>query len=219
MTDESFAMQTPRWWLTVCLTVLALPLLSSPAGAEPDGDARQRAIDAIKKLGGSVHDDPRNQGVNVYLSRTPVTDEDLRLLQAMPNLRRLHLDDTTITDAGLKHVKALSALTEVSLFRTNVTEGGLQELRKARPGIIVLHSPKPPAFQPKRLLGLLILFPFFAIGVFLLVTGVYWRNRQVYLRVRAAILGAALILVCMFLAVIAVLQSLGFNITVKRLLE
>ncbi|HXE54185.1 MAG TPA: c-type cytochrome domain-containing protein, partial [Tepidisphaeraceae bacterium] len=62
------------------------------------------------------------------LARTKVTDDGLKALESLPNLRKLHLENTKVTDAGLTHVKGLSNLEYLNLYGTQVTDAGLADL-------------------------------------------------------------------------------------------
>jgi hypothetical protein len=62
------------------------------------------------------------------LGRTKVTDDGLKSLEGLKNLRKLHLENTRIGDAGLAHLKNLSSLEYLNLYGTQVTDSGLSEL-------------------------------------------------------------------------------------------
>ena len=63
------------------------------------------------------------------LSRTGVTDEGLKSVENLPNLRKLHLENTKITDAGLSHLKNLKSLEYLNLYNTAVTDAGMTDLQ------------------------------------------------------------------------------------------
>jgi len=63
------------------------------------------------------------------LSGTEVTDADLGLLEALPDLQHLDLSGTKVTDDGLRHVAALKDLSSLKLNKTAVTRAGLAQLR------------------------------------------------------------------------------------------
>ena len=67
--------------------------------------------------------------VHVY-KNTNLADDDLKQLQAFPDLQCLYIDRTTIGDAGLLHLTALSRLQFLYLDRTCVTDAGLASLTK-----------------------------------------------------------------------------------------
>lgn len=62
------------------------------------------------------------------LARTHVTDDGLKALEPLKNLRKLHLENTKIGDAGLTHLKGLTSLEYLNLYGTQVTDSGLAEL-------------------------------------------------------------------------------------------
>ena len=63
------------------------------------------------------------------LSRTSITDEGLKTLESLPNLRKLHLENTKITDGGLAHLKNLKSLEYLNLYNTAITDAGLTDLQ------------------------------------------------------------------------------------------
>jgi hypothetical protein len=72
---------------------------------------------------------PVSQQVAVLnLARTKVTDDGLKAVQGLKNLRRLHLENTKIGDGGLAHLKDLSNLEYLNLYGTQVTDSGLSQL-------------------------------------------------------------------------------------------
>jgi internalin A len=117
-------------------------------------DAEERAVAAIKKLGGWVKQDetvvvlegavvtdnvlkelaPLKGLKTLSLRNTEVTDEGLKELAQLKSLAFLNIADTKVTDAGLKELAALKTLTSISMYRTKVTEAGVAELKKALPG-------------------------------------------------------------------------------------
>jgi len=62
------------------------------------------------------------------LARTKVTDDGLKSVEGMTNLRKLHLENTKVGDAGLAHLKGLSNLEYLNLYGTPVTDAGLAQL-------------------------------------------------------------------------------------------
>jgi hypothetical protein len=57
----------------------------------------------------------------------------------MPHLERLELSDTRITDSGLGSLKGLKHLRRLDVRRTKVTDAGVEDLRRALPGVEILH--------------------------------------------------------------------------------
>ena len=72
---------------------------------------------------------PLDQQIHTLnLARTKVSDDGLKAVENLKNLRRLHLENTKITDAGLTHLKNLTNLEYLNLYGTQVTDSGLSEL-------------------------------------------------------------------------------------------
>jgi hypothetical protein len=69
------------------------------------------------------------QLVDVYLYRTPVTDDSLEMLQPVTHLTKLGLEATAISDRGLESIKELKNLTFLNLQATKITNTGLTHLR------------------------------------------------------------------------------------------
>lgn len=104
--------------------LLTLLLCAFPAAAEL---SRVEALIAIDRLGGVVTAD--DAGVKkIDLAKTAVTDADLVLLDAFPELVELDLRLTKVTDEGIPHVARLKKLRFLNLFRTPLTDRGLQQL-------------------------------------------------------------------------------------------
>jgi internalin A len=95
------------------------------------GDAEDRAVEAVKKLGGSIVRNtkaPGNPVTSVFLTKTKVTDAGLKELAALKRLLYLNLEKTSVTDAGLKQLTPLKELRTLYLAETKVTDAGLKEL-------------------------------------------------------------------------------------------
>ena len=71
---------------------------------------------------------PGRPVVGVELSRSAVTDADLVLLEALPELEVLDLRLTSVGDAGVAHLRGTKALRFLNLFRTRLTDTGLDHL-------------------------------------------------------------------------------------------
>jgi len=90
-------------------------------------DADLKVISSIKTvtellLGGTLAD----KNARGALAATGVTDEGLKSIAQMPNLRKLQLEGANITDAGLKHLSGLKNLTDLILNNTKVTDAGME---------------------------------------------------------------------------------------------
>lgn len=65
----------------------------------------------------------------VYLGGTAVTDEDVRAICGLADLRELFLHSTAVTDAGLEGVEHLQALRVLHLRNTMVTGKSMEKLK------------------------------------------------------------------------------------------
>ena len=95
-------------------------------------EAEQKAIAAIKKLGGKVTFAERKPGkpvTGVDLSFTKIIDADLVHLKGLTKLQTLSLINTKVTDAGLVHLKGMTNLQRLDLTDTKVTDAGLVHLK------------------------------------------------------------------------------------------
>ena len=92
---------------------------------------RQKSIQAIKKLGGSVQVDKRKTGDHFVLLSVPnVTDADLEHLEGLAPIRSLTLHGTQVTDLGLEYLKRFPELECLGLSYTKVTDAGLVHLKQ-----------------------------------------------------------------------------------------
>jgi YHS domain-containing protein/mono/diheme cytochrome c family protein len=62
------------------------------------------------------------------VSRTAITDEALRSIGRLPQLRRLHAANTKVTDAGLAHLAGAAHLEYLNLYGSGIGDAGLQHL-------------------------------------------------------------------------------------------
>jgi hypothetical protein len=116
------------------LALLCILCSSAPVRA----DAEDKAVEAIKKLGGSVMRDDNAAGkpvVRVDLRGTKTTDADLKELKEFKSLRTLDLFNTKVTDAGLKELKEIKSLRILYINKTEVTNDAVKELLKALPDL------------------------------------------------------------------------------------
>ena len=72
----------------------------------------------------------KDQIVELNLAKMPVKDEDLKLVQKMPNLVRLNLNYTDITSKGLTQLNKLKNLQQLALSGTDVQQQELAALLK-----------------------------------------------------------------------------------------
>jgi peroxiredoxin len=64
----------------------------------------------------------------LYLSHTPLTQEDLTCLKDLPSPLKLEFDRKPITDAAIAYLGGLSSLRTLSLRYSKITDAGLAEL-------------------------------------------------------------------------------------------
>lgn len=92
-----------------------------------------QAVDSapwIANEGGFVARDRGGQIVSVDLRASWVSDSDMALLAALPNLSRLDLSLTRITDHGLQQLKAATGITDLNLcYAELITDAGLSAVK------------------------------------------------------------------------------------------
>lgn len=66
--------------------------------------------------------------VDLNLGKLNLKDEDLKNIEGLKNLQRLHLENNPVTDAGLAHLKGLINLEYLNLYNTQVSDAGLENL-------------------------------------------------------------------------------------------
>src|SRR3954452_6604591 len=77
------------------------------------GEAADKAVALVEKLGGSAKRDAKKAGrpvISVELRNTKATDADLKELAVFKQLVSLCLDNTQVTDTGLKELAAFKQL-------------------------------------------------------------------------------------------------------------
>jgi hypothetical protein len=120
-------------YIALCFFLgVSLFLTGDGSAQQAKRDEKERAIAAIKKLGGTVTFDHRKPGKPVFrvdLDATKITDKDLKHLKPMVGLKQLFLKHTRITDKGLKHLKGLTNLQSLDLESTRITDKGLEHLK------------------------------------------------------------------------------------------
>ncbi len=85
------------------------------AAKQGDTDSKNKAIEAIKALGGKIDLDDTGNVIRVDISRC------------------------NISDAGLVHLKELTNLTKLSLYDTKVTKEGVLKLKAAIPDCEIIQ--------------------------------------------------------------------------------
>ena len=100
-----------------------------PSARRPRADdAEDKAAALVQKLGGTVVRDEKRSGqpvVEVDLSKSKVTGENLRALAPLQNLTALYLSHTPVTNADLKELAPFQKLRTLDLAYTPVTDDGL----------------------------------------------------------------------------------------------
>lgn len=71
--------------------------------------------------------------IEINLRFTPVTDDFLKKLAALPDLEAIDVRGTQITDAGLESLNAAPALKNLYLSLTKVTDEGADRFRESHP--------------------------------------------------------------------------------------
>jgi len=78
----------------------------------------------------------------LYLRGTRITDDGLKYLNHLTELKWLDLAETGITDVGLQHLMGLSTLKHLDLTKTRVTAQGVSAIRQAIPKVEVQWKEK-----------------------------------------------------------------------------
>ncbi len=88
---------------------------------------------AIVDLGGRVSADESGNLVSVFLNRTSVNDDQIEVVQYLPDLQVLNLTGTPVGDTGLRHAHGLSKLQRVYAAHTEISDEGVRQLKQALP--------------------------------------------------------------------------------------
>ena len=98
----------------------------------PPSSREAVAVAEIQRLGGKVLFDEKAAGRPVYsvnFGQTGITNDAMKSVEELPELKVLILDDTKVTDAGLKCIRQLPQLRSLLLMNTGVTDAGLKNLK------------------------------------------------------------------------------------------
>ncbi len=115
----------------ISLSFVLAPLVHAQ---EPSDDALlddNQVVTRVDQLGGKIARDKALAGnpiVEIDLSGTPVTDDDLRLVRNLTQLQTLNLHRTQVSDVGMRHLESLSSLTTLTVGDTRITNEGLRAL-------------------------------------------------------------------------------------------
>ncbi len=74
----------------------------------------------------------------LVLARSPVTNEDLAAIAALPGLNILNLDDTQVDDGCIASIVALKSLNTLLVRDTGITRQGIQRIRAALPALKIV---------------------------------------------------------------------------------
>ncbi|MEX2261169.1 MAG: hypothetical protein WD696_04420 [Bryobacteraceae bacterium] len=85
----------------------------------------------ILNAGGSFQENEAGQIVEVDLTLTWITDDDLAKIATLTELRKINLSHTKINDMGLAHLRPLRNVTELNCFYCEyITDGGISFLKQ-----------------------------------------------------------------------------------------
>jgi uncharacterized protein (TIGR03067 family) len=114
------------------LSVMSLRLLTpeelrelQKIGEDVEGKA---AMVALRKIGARFDMNTNRRVRTVMLSRTGVSDADLKHLASFKELDTVSLAGTSVGNGGMKHLAALANLRRLNLSMTAVDDTGLQDL-------------------------------------------------------------------------------------------
>ena len=110
------------------VVAIATVSFSTPITAQQEPTSPPTVETLVETLRGNVNQNEQGEVVEVYLSRTRVTDADLAHLAGSHALQVLDLSRTRITGSGLAHLAGLTALEVLRLGNTQVTDAGLEYL-------------------------------------------------------------------------------------------
>src|SRR6476646_10593397 len=100
--------------------------LAFPAVVSQDGVAAW-----IRDAGGSFQKNQAGQIVEVDLTSTWITDDDLARIAGLTELRKLNLSYTKITDLGLEHLRPLRNVTYLNCYYCEyISDGGIAFLKQ-----------------------------------------------------------------------------------------
>ena len=83
----------------------------------------------LAQFGSQIEYTEREPNGLVNLTRSEVTNDDLRHLVFYPGFDALTLDKTLVSDAGLKIIGEMSSLETLRLYDTLISDVGLKSLR------------------------------------------------------------------------------------------
>jgi hypothetical protein len=108
------------------------PLVVEQNNSRPMLDAVRMLQKTLPKQFGKLTPEEAEAITTLDLRGASITDADLALLSALPNLATLSLHGTAITDAGLAYLRDVKKLTSIDLRATTVTGSGIALLPTER---------------------------------------------------------------------------------------
>src|ERR1035438_9775300 len=100
--------------------MIATLMLALAAAIHPDAGSW------IQDAGGTFQKNPAGQIVEVDLTSTWITDEDLAKLAQLERLQKINLSYTKITDLGLEHLRVLQHVTYFNCYYCEyISDGGI----------------------------------------------------------------------------------------------
>lgn len=141
---------TPRHWfqfrlrtIFAVIMLLALPLAWIANERQKQLELRQwsELLNSLYNRGGKIEDQERSDEY-LHISDLQLTDDDLRRLGGLPNIRYLRLQDTQLTDARLAHLAGLKSLETLHLKEPLITDAGLAHLAGLK-NLQALHLESP----------------------------------------------------------------------------
>lgn len=131
-----------RWSITASSLILGLGLVALTDAQDKSLDSAERIIEKIRRLGGKVafaeglgsggvhrvSFEVYSDDYNDFYPFPKVTDDLLRDICELLDLRELNLSGAEVTDGGLVHLKNLKKLEKLNLSGTGITDDGLSQL-------------------------------------------------------------------------------------------
>jgi hypothetical protein len=112
---------------------------------DPAGEIIDLNLDSVALKPGDIADVAKRDKLEpLSLIATNVTDDQLKLLVGLKNLRSLRLNQTAVSDAGLKHLGQLKSLKYVCLGGVDATPEGVKQLKSDLLGLQLGYYRRTP---------------------------------------------------------------------------
>jgi hypothetical protein len=108
-----------------------LALLVLGGNGLPADDAETRALSIVTMFNGTAIRDEQAPGrpvISVGIWNKELSEDRVKVLAGLKELRRVNLEKCSVTDAGVKELACLSRLQDLVLCETKVTDEGLKHL-------------------------------------------------------------------------------------------